>query len=134
MQAHSEHRPDVYVAQNELDQLFELIDGPLAHRFPAEAEALRGELDRARIVRDKRSLKRVVTMGSRVEYLDLRSGVRSEITLVFPWEADPAHARVSVLAPVGAALYGLRAGEIIHWHTPMGREHDWQVLAVHPPR
>jgi regulator of nucleoside diphosphate kinase len=41
-------------------------------------------------------------------------------TVVFPSEADLAARRISVLAPVGTALIGYRAGDVIEWATPGG--------------
>lgn len=42
-------------------------------------------------------------------------------TLVGPAEADPAHGRISVESPVGRALLGRRAGEVVEVDTPAGR-------------
>lgn len=91
------------------------------------------ELDRAHLGHESRRTRRV-TVGAKVAYLDLHSGVRHELTLVLPWDADPARAKVSILAPVGTALYGLRAGETVHFRSPRGREHDFRVLSVRAPR
>jgi len=41
-------------------------------------------------------------------------------TIVFPVDADIEKKRISVLAPVGTALIGYRAGDIIEWATPGG--------------
>jgi regulator of nucleoside diphosphate kinase len=49
-------------------------------------------------------------MHSRVLYSDETLGTRRAVEIVYPWEADSAHARVSVLSPVGTALLGLSVG------------------------
>jgi regulator of nucleoside diphosphate kinase len=41
-------------------------------------------------------------------------------TLVFPAEADYERGRLSVLAPIGMALLGYRAGETVEWKVPSG--------------
>ena len=48
-------------------------------------------------------------------------------------EANPALGKVSVFAPVGAALIGLAVGESIEWDFPDGTPHRLCVLAVKPP-
>ncbi len=67
-------------------------------------------------------------MNSDVIYEDTASGAQRAVRLVYPKDAA-GHGRVSVLAPVGSALLGLRPGQQIDWPTP-GRTHHLRVLAV----
>jgi regulator of nucleoside diphosphate kinase len=69
-------------------------------------------------------------MNSRVICKDEISGEQHEIELVYPHEADPSKGRVSVLAPVGAALLGMIVGNTIDWPIPGGRTTRLRVLAV----
>ena len=62
----------------------------------------------------------VVTMHSVVRVRDLDTNVRAVYRLVFPVDADIERRRISVLAPVGTALIGYRAGDRIDWATPGG--------------
>lgn len=62
----------------------------------------------------------VVTMHSRVTVRDLDTGISRAYTLVFPHEADLTSGRLSVLAPLGTALLGYRAGDEIEWAMPGG--------------
>jgi len=64
----------------------------------------------------------VVTMNSRVRLLDLRSNRAISCTLVFPRAADSAEGRISVLAPLGAALFGARVGATITVDSPRGEQ------------
>ena len=41
-------------------------------------------------------------------------------SLVFPNEADLSQGKISVLAPIGTAMLGYQAGEIIEWDVPAG--------------
>ena len=41
-------------------------------------------------------------------------------TLVWPSQADAAKRRISVLAPMGTALLGCRAGDRVEWQMPGG--------------
>jgi regulator of nucleoside diphosphate kinase len=84
-------------------------------------EALRRELDRAIVVSSEAVPPDVITMNSRVLYVDESTGERRSVTVVYPAEADASEGRVSVLAPVGAALLGLSAGQAIEWDFPDGR-------------
>jgi regulator of nucleoside diphosphate kinase len=98
------------------------------------ADELDAELDLATIVSDERLPPNVVTMGSRVLFEDEGTGRRREIVLVEPQDSDPARGRISVLAPAGMALLGLRAGDSIDWPGPEGRTLALRVIAVlHQP-
>ncbi len=76
----------------------------------AELEAI---LDAAAVVPASAIDPQVVTMNSTVVLEERPSGNRTTLTLVYPNEADPERARVSVLSPVGRALVGARVGEVI---------------------
>lgn len=92
--------------------------------------ALAEELDLAIVVPSDRIPKDVVTMNSRLVYLDESTGSTREVELVYPDEADPMAGRVSVLAPVGCALLGLSAGQSIDWTLPGGKVHRLRVERV----
>lgn len=61
----------------------------------------------------------VVSMNSRVRIAE-RGGGPTELTLVFPQEADYEQRKVSLLAPLGAAILGRRVGEEVSYQTPGG--------------
>lgn len=94
------------------------------------ADPLREELDAATVLPDDELPLNVVNMGAEVTFRDLESGASSRCTLVYPHQADAATQRVSVLAPVGAALIGLAEGETIAWPIPGGKLRKLQVVAV----
>jgi regulator of nucleoside diphosphate kinase len=52
------------------------------------------------------------------------------MTLVFPRDADGSADKVSILAPVGSALLGLRFGDSIEWPIPGGRTIRLRVLSI----
>lgn len=62
----------------------------------------------------------LVTMNSQVRLLDLASGKESVCTLVFPLQADSSAGRISVLAPLGASLFGAKVGATIDVPVPAG--------------
>jgi regulator of nucleoside diphosphate kinase len=71
-----------------------------------------------------------VTMNSLVLCVDETTGAEHQLQLVYPRDADAAQGKVSVLAPVGAALLGLSAGQAIDWPLPGGRSTRLRVLRV----
>jgi|SRR5690606_9560619 len=93
-------------------------------------ELLQQELDRAEVVDAKDVPPDVVTMNSKVRVVDEATGEESELQLVFPAAADAERGAVSVLAPVGSALLGLRVGAAIEWPLPEGRARRIRVVAV----
>ena len=92
------------------------------------------ELERAIVVPADRMPVDVVTMHTRLIYLDQNSGVRREVELVYPDEANPLAGKISVLAPVGSALLGLSVGQSIDWVFPGGKSHRLRVetIVFHP--
>ena len=72
-------------------------------------------------------------MGARVSYRDLETDRVREIEIVYPDEADLAKGRISVMAPVGAALIGLSVGHQIDWDFPDGSVHRLVVESVVQP-
>ena len=88
------------------------------------------ELDRAIVLPADRIPGDLVTMNSRFSYLDENTGASRELELVYPDEAQPEAGKVSVLAPVGCAMLGLRAGQAIDWALPGGRTHRLRVERI----
>jgi len=80
---------------------------------PDEIAALQDGLTRATVVDADRVPADVVTMNSRVICQDASSGARSELQLVYPWEAQARKACISVLSPLGARMLGLSVGQPI---------------------
>lgn len=93
---------------------------------------LRDELARAVVVPLDKVPADVATLHSRLRYLDERTGERREVEIVLPEEADPAQGRISVLAPVGAALLGLSVGQSIEWEFPRGETRRLRLEALLP--
>jgi regulator of nucleoside diphosphate kinase len=96
------------------------------------SDPLREELARAVVVPSDKVPADVATLHSRLRYLDERTGERREVEIVLPEEADPARGKVSVLAPVGAALLGLSVGQSIEWEFPRGETRRLRLEALLP--
>ena len=79
------------------------------------------ELNRAHVVAPEEIPGDVVTMNSRVRLADLDQGATHEYTLVYPQDADYPAGKLSIVAPIGAALIGYRVGDVVEWEVPAGR-------------
>jgi regulator of nucleoside diphosphate kinase len=90
------------------------------HPFRQYAGDLEAELGRARVVPQADVPPDVVTMNSTVRIRDRRSREPEEFTLVYPADSDALDGRISVLAPLGLAVLGARAGDVIKWQVPAG--------------
>lgn len=122
-------RPPITLSTLDLERLEALLEQP-AHAAQPGAAGLREELDRADVLPPAQMPADVVTMNSQVSCVDTASGTRHTFTLVYPERADRDAGRVSVLAPVGTALLGLRTGDRIEWPGPGGRTLSLQVDAI----
>ena len=60
----------------------------------------------------------------------LPTGEELTRTLVYPAQMTDSSSLLSVLAPVGAALLGLRTGDTIHWDLPGGASAHLEVLEL----
>jgi regulator of nucleoside diphosphate kinase len=112
----------IYVAEDDRAKL-ELLLRRTSVLEPEQAPylaALAGELSRARVVPRSKIPADVVTMNSVVRLRDLEADEVETYTLVYPSEADIGQNRLSVLAPVGTALIGYRAGDVVEWPVPAG--------------
>lgn len=112
--------PEIIVSELDVERLQRLLD-TLPPRAREAAQALEAELARAQVVAPAAIPRDVVTMNSRVRFEELESGKEGEASLVYPHDSDISNGSISVLAPVGMALLGLRAGQSIDWPMPTGR-------------
>jgi regulator of nucleoside diphosphate kinase len=55
----------------------------------------------------------LVTMNSTVELLDVRSGDRGRVTLVYPADSSLVSDSVSVFEPLGTQLLGSQIGDVL---------------------
>ena len=106
----------IIITNIDLERLQPVIE---QHDTPASND-LEDELARAVVVDQRAVPGDVVTMNSDVVYEDLDTGVRRRVRVVYPKDADARRGFVSVLAPIGSALLGLRVGQTIEWAVPHG--------------
>ncbi|WP_199098053.1 nucleoside diphosphate kinase regulator [Dyella sp. ASV21] len=121
-------KPVIVISRLDLERIEALLE-----RMPpmqaTQYDGLRAELDRADVVEPAQMPADVVTMNSVVTFKDEASGDEMTVSLVYPSGAG-APGTVSILAPVGSALLGLRVGQQIDWPTPDGRKRQFRVLEI----
>jgi regulator of nucleoside diphosphate kinase len=112
----------IYVTEFDLKRLSNLLTGAQSWNKKDQdyLTKLEEELERAQVVSPQAIPGDVVTMNSQARVRDLDSNAEMVFPLVFPAEADYERGRLSVLAPIGTALLGFRAGETVEWEVPGG--------------
>jgi len=118
---HVMSRSELLITESDFDRLRHLVESPryrVSHALLIPA--LRNGLARCRVVEPGEVPGGVVTMHSVVAVRDLKADERETYTLVFPDDADIDQGRLSVLAPLGTALLGARAGDVVEFAAPAG--------------
>lgn len=112
----------IFITDFDLQRLEQLIDSNVARsqRDSRNVEELEQELLKAEVVDATGIPPDVITMNSKVCMQDLDSGEQLEYTLVFPCDADLSTGKISILAPIGTAMFGYRKGDRISWNVPGG--------------
>ena len=129
-------RRTIYITREDLQRLQRLVDGLRANSRAelANLTALEDELDRARIVEASKIRPDVVTLGSRVRVCDLDTGREMDYEVVYPNTKSRSSAdALSVLAPLGTALLGYRAGDVVEWQVPKGKRRLKVIEVLYQP-
>lgn len=120
--------PPILITRVDCDRLEALLDSRAVRSLPG-LDALRVELERAEVVEPREIPREVATMNSKVKFIEDASGKTFELTLVYPQQAGQPES-ISILAPVGSALLGLRVGQTIQWPMPGGKTSELRLLEV----
>lgn len=122
-------RPTIIINELDAERIDRLLEKPEFASLPV-VDALNEELDRAQMCTPETMPQDVVTMNSQVKFRNLTTGEELTRTLVYPTQMTDSSTQLSVLAPVGAALLGLRTGDTIHWELPGGASTHLEVLEL----
>jgi regulator of nucleoside diphosphate kinase len=131
MSAAAPDRPPLLLSRLDAERIEALLEQPQYRAL--NTRALQEELERAEIAEPAQMPADIITMNStaRVRLEEAGQGSHEhELTLVYPRDADGSAEKVSILAPVGSALLGLRVGDAIDWPMPGGRSARLHVLAI----
>ena len=105
--------PPITLSQTDHDRIYALLDRV---KEPDDViTLLYDELDRANILAPDQMPDDVVMLNSLARFEHEETGKQHQLELVMPHESDGHPGKVSVLAPAGAALLGLRVGDRIEW-------------------
>lgn len=85
-------------------------------------------LENASVVEVPKRITRV-GIGTAVEVKDVASGNHIELKIVGSAECNPALMEISDESPVGAALIGLKKGEVADVETPGGQK-QFEILSI----
>lgn len=112
----------IYVTTSDYSRLNELLTvaKTFNYRDRNDLKSLEAELCRAKVVESRDVPETVVTMRTKLRFRDLDDGAQTEVTLVYPSEADINSGKISVISPIGTALLGYAKGDTIEWTVPAG--------------
>ena len=120
--------PPIVMSRLDYDRLEALLEG--AGERGVDTSSLEAEMTRAEVVEPSQMPADVISMNSTARFRDEDTGEERELTLVYPRDANADTGHVSILAPVGSALLGLRVGQSIHWPLPGNRTATLRVLSI----
>lgn len=86
----------------------------------SEEMSLAGEIRRAVVVKKDAFPANTIRLNSRIEILDEETRLTRSLYIVMPDNANIKENKVSILSPIGAALFGFRKGETVRWKVPAG--------------
>nr|WP_279158289.1 nucleoside diphosphate kinase regulator [Pseudomonas corrugata] len=124
-----EKKPEITLSRIDAERLERMLDSLDGRSFPGRLE-LEEEIARAHVVEPAQVPPTVVTMNSSVRFKVESSDAEFSLTLVYPSEADGSNDKISILAPVGSALLGLKEGDEIAWPAPGGGTIDVKIIEV----
>ena len=110
---------NVVNTKRDFERLNDLVHSPQS-RFYGPMTGLENGLMRGSVIAPTRVSPDVVTMNSKVRLRDIQSNERETYVLVYPADADLDEGKLSVLAPLGAALLGAKESQVVEFAAPRG--------------
>ncbi len=74
--------------------------------------------------------KNIVQIGSTIKYLDIDEDEEFTFTMVGTTEADLSKGKMSIESPIGSAMLGKKAGDIVVVKTPKCGEYSVKILEI----
>lgn len=122
-------RPPLLINRLDAERLQRLIDDA-SEKDQAVADMLENELSRGVVVDPQEIPENVVSMNSQIQFTDLTRNKQMIRTLVYPHALSSTEDGLSVMAPIGASLIGLKEGDIIDWPLPNNSQTLLRIDAV----
>ena len=128
-------RPEVLeqlAAARAQGDLSENADYDAARNKQAEVEARIKEIENilanAKIIDDKKSVSKLVALGSTVDIKDLSDNTVATYTIVGTVEANPTKGLISNVSPLGKAIVGKKVGDVCV--VRVAREYKVEILKL----
>lgn len=112
-------KPKITISSLDVERIEDMIDSLGDESIPGIDELLK-EIERAEIVDPEKMPNNIVTMNSKVTFQEVNSGKTFSMTLIYPKDQLPDEETISILAPIGSALLGLKEDDQIEWPKPGG--------------
>lgn len=93
----------------------------LIKRNPKEGQSLSDELNRAIVIKEDELNKKIIRLGSNIEFVIQKTNHKRNIQLVLPEESNLNQQKISILAPLGTALIGFSENDEVEWEMPGGK-------------
>lgn len=122
-------RPAIHLLASESD-LVAALALSAEQQQPVVSAMLLEEIERAELHGPEEMLDDYVRLNSWVTFTDEKTRRARQVQLVLPADANIVEGRISILTPMGAALYGLADGACITWPDLDGNERLIRVLRV----
>ena len=113
-------RKRLVVSSRDYTKLKQIIGGEGEASLSENLKNLAAELSNAIILEPAEIPPDVITMNSRVRFMDVDEEEELVFSLVYPEDSDTSQGKLSVLAPIGTALLGYRVGDEVRWKVPAG--------------
>lgn len=108
-------------AQGDLSENFEYRAARRAQsKMIGRIKYLQNILKFARVIDTKSLPKDRVTLLSKVEFTNLNTDTRMTFTIVSPHEMNLQEGKISLKSPIGEALMGHKAGDVVEATAPAG--------------
>jgi regulator of nucleoside diphosphate kinase len=122
-------RPRIHLLASESDLVADLAL-QVEHRQPVVASMLLEEIERAELHDAATLPSDAVRLGSEIDFVDDKTHQLRRVQLVLPGHANVSEGRISILTPMGAALFGLRSGDSIDWPDLDDRSRRIRIVRV----
>ncbi len=112
----------IYITKSDYEKLTKMLKDGINNDLKNQKYItdLISELEKCEIINQKEALKDIVTINSKVSFKFLDSDKEMSYLIVLPQDADVKAGKISVLSPIGTALIGYSAGDILEWDLPSG--------------
>lgn len=111
-----------------LKQIMSLAKYYKDNTYKLSIHKLSEELTSAKVVKDNKMPADIIRFNSTVT-IKIPSGIEKTYQIVTPDKSDIKNEKISILAPMGLALFGYAEGDEVLWQFPVG-ESAFKIIKV----